>query len=136
MPDDEILDDFELVTSARQVKKPPKLRKERVPLPELQQAFLVWEQSQGDYSDFQDTTRIYENGFLKGVNLKDEDLKYLAYCLRDPDNNRLWPNVDEAVAQLRPYGKSIINKLLAAANKVNAANSASAEKNSEVTPSD
>lgn len=134
--------DFELITNFKQLAPPPPLRKEKVVLADVKTVrgkpagFFCWELSALDYSEFQETTRVYVNGSLDSISLKNEDMKYLAYTVRDANNNRIWNTVEEAIAQLGQFGRSVTNQLVAASNRVNSSNYTSAEGNSEKTQTD
>jgi len=136
--------DFELVTSARSLGAAPKLRRERVILPEVKTksgkaaAFLCWELDALEYGEFQDSSRVYKDGEHVGNSAKNEDLRFLAFTLRDGNGNRLWSNLEDAKSQLGKYGKSVTSKLMVASNKANFGDrdEPSAEKNSEATPAD
>lgn len=139
-PDDE--PEFELVTSARQLTAAPPLRTEMVTLDEWKTAsgksarFMAWELTAADYADFIEAGRVYKDGLLLRYDNKGEDVRYLAWCLRDTNNNRLWPRSEDAAVQLGPLGKASLNFLLNAANRVNAPIEGSSAKNSEETTSD
>lgn len=136
------LDEFELVTNARQLAAAPPLRQEKVTVTDWKTTsgkaarFLVWELTAVDYADFVESGRVYKDGVLKRYDNKDEDVRFLAYTVRDQNNNRLWPTVDAAKAQLGQLGKASLNLLIAASNRVNSARSSSAEGNSDATPTD
>ena len=135
MSDEEL--DFDLVTSARQMAPPPALRKKKVNLAELRQGFLVWELTAGGWEEFRESGRVYDaDGVVKTYKLDGEDFRWLAFTMRDPNGNRLWPDPKTAEEQLKLYGRAIISQLVAAANEVNSANVASAEGNSDETQSD
>ena len=124
MPDDDV--DFEIVTTASQLGPPPALRRERVVLVDWKTvsgraaAFYVYEMSALQYGEYQECLRIYKDGELSSIDLRNDELKFLAFTIRDPNGNRLWPTTSAAVAQLGSYGKADINLLLAASNRMNA----------------
>ena len=138
--DDEL--DFELVLSARQLASPPPLRQEKVTLAEWKTKngkaarFLVWELTAADYAEFLESGRIYKDGVLKRYETKTEDIRFLAFTIRDQHGNRLWNTNEAAVTQLGTLGKATLNLLLNAANSVNSASPASAEGNSDGTQND
>lgn len=140
-PDTEELD-FELVVSSRQLAAPPPLRKEMVTLDEWKTAsgksarFMLWELSALDYADFYDEGRIYEDKQIVGYDAKAEDIRFLAYCIRDQHNNRVWNSLSDARAALGGLGKASLNVLLNAANRCNAPKESSAEGNSPSTQND
>lgn len=139
-PDDE--PEFELVTSARQLTSAPPLRTETVTIDEWRTAsgkaarFMLWELTAADYADFLESGRIYDgDGQFKRYDQKGEDIRYLAWTARDPNNNRLWPKIADAAAVLGTLGKATLNVLLNAANRCNAPKDAATAKNSEETVS-
>jgi len=91
-----------------------------------------------EYGEFQDSSRVYKDGEHVGNSAKNEDLRFLAFTLRDGNGNRLWSNLEDAKSQLGKYGKSVTSKLMVASNKANFGDrdEPSAEKNSEATPAD
>jgi len=141
VPDDDDVD-YELVTNARQLAPPPALRKEPVIVADWKTVsgkaarFLVWELTAADYAEFLESGRVYKDGVLKRYDVKDEDIRLLAFTVRDQHGNRLWNTVEAAKSQLGALGKASLNLLLNAANEVNSAKPGSAEGNSDETPSD
>jgi hypothetical protein len=133
-------DDFELITSSRLLGSAPPLRKEGVTLKEWPTTsgkaarFLEWELTAAEYAEFLEEGRVYRDGILKRYDTKDEDFRFLSRTTRDPNNNRIWTSFEAAKLQLGSIGKSSVNMLLAAANRVNSARGA--EGNSEATPTD
>lgn len=133
-------DDFELITNAHMLAPAPPLRKEGVTLKEWPTTsgkaarFLEWELTALEYAEFLESGRVYRDGILKRYDTKDEDFRFLSFTTRDQHNNRIWPTFEAAKLQLGAVGKSSINALMAAANRVNGARSA--EGNSEETPSE
>lgn len=143
MSDDDI--DFELVTNANQLAPPPPLARERVILPGWKTTsgkavgFWVSELTALEFGEFQDSTRIYDGGRFTGITLKNEDLKLLAFTVRDGNGNRLWHTTESAVAQLGRFGQASIDLLVAASSRMNQRKNedqASAEGNSAPTPTD
>jgi hypothetical protein len=118
---------------------PPPLKKEPVTLAEWKTTsgkaarFLVWELTAADYAEFLESGRVYKDGVLKRYETKTEDVRFLAFTVRDQHGNRLWNTMDAAVGQLGSLGKATLNLLLNAANAVNSAPAASAEGNSGET---
>jgi hypothetical protein len=138
--DDEL--DFELVTSARMLAPPPPLRKEAVTLKEWKTTsgkaarLLVWELTGADYGEFVESGWTYKDGVRKKYDNKDEDIRFLAFTIRDQHGNRLWHTTDAAKGQLGHLGKGTLNLLLNAANKVNTPPEAVTEGNSDETQTD
>lgn len=132
--------DFELVTSSRMLAPAPALRKEAITIKDWPTIsgkaarFLVWELTAADYADFLESGRVYRDGVLKRYDSKDEDFRFLSFTVRDPKNNRIWPTLEAAKLQLGAIGKSSMNLLMSASNRVNSASDA--EGNSATTLSD
>lgn len=133
--------EFEFISSARQLGPPPKLRTKLVDVPDWVTPkgkgarFLVSEVTQGDYVDYVESGRTYE-GNVARYSAADDDVRLLAFTVRDKNGNRIWPTIEAAKAQLNPVGKSCLNLLLNAANEINTPKPASAEKNFEKITSD
>jgi hypothetical protein len=134
--------DFELVTSAKQLAAAPPLRHEKVTVADWKTTsgkaarFLVWELTAAVYAEFLESGRIYKDGALKRYDVKDEDVRLLAFTVCDQHGNRLWSTVEAAKTQLGGLGKASLNLLLNAANEVNSAKPTDTEGNSGGTPSD
>lgn len=139
LPDVEVEDEgeFELVTSSRQLAPPPSLRTEKVTLKDWPTVsgkparFILWEMTASDYEDFFDAGRIYKDGSFVRYNSKFEDIRFLAWTVRDQYGNRLWPTVEAAKEQLGGVGRASLNLLLNAANRVNSAKVSSSKGNSD-----
>lgn len=132
-------DDYELITSARGFGSAPKLVTREVKLPEIRKRVFVSQLTSRDFSDLQDANRVYSRtGEHVGWDYSNEDIKLLTFTLRDreTDGNRLFQNVDDAVAALQDWPLAIIRRLVDASNQVSNASPVSAEKNSGKTPSD
>lgn len=134
---------FELVTSARQLAPAPELRKEIVTVTEWLTTsgkparFMVWELTGSEWAEFMESGRVYtKEGAFKRYDNKDEDMRFLAHTIRDQHRNRIWPTVDAASGQLGHLGRTSLLQFLNAANLVNSPKAASAEGNSEETPTD
>lgn len=138
--DEDTEPEFELITSARMLAPAPPLRKEGVTVKDWPTVsgkparFLLWELTAAEYAEFLESGRVYRDGVLRRYDTKDEDFRFLSWTVRDANDNRIWPSLDAAKLQLGAIGKSSINLLMAAANRVNSA--PDAEGNSEKTPSD
>lgn len=135
--------DFELITSARQLAPAPDLRKEEVIIPDWVTTakkaakFLVWELTGAEWAEFMESGREYsKDGVFKRYDTKDEDMRFLSHTIRDQHRNRIWPTVDAANGQLGHLGRINLLKLLNAANVANSPRVASAEGNSDETPTD
>jgi hypothetical protein len=139
--EDDASDDFELITSIRQLAEPPPLRTKTVTLPDWKTQkgksarFLVWELTALGFADYLESGRTYTANIAR-YDAKDEDIRLVAHTVRDQHGNRIWNTTDSAKTQLGPLGKSSLNLLLNAANEVNSAKPSSAEGNSEPTTSD
>lgn len=134
--------DFELVTNARQLAAAPPLRNEAVVVPEWMTTsgkvarLMVWELTALDYADFMEEGRTYKDGVVVSYDARREDLRFLAWCVRDQHNNRIWAKSEEAFPVLGPLGRTTLNVLMSAANRVNSAKAASTGGNSPETQSD
>lgn len=135
--------DFELVTSARMLAPAPDLRKEIVEVDEWlltngkKARFMVWELTASEWAEFMESGRVYtKDGVFKRYDNKGEDMRFLSHTIRDQHRNRIWPTHDAADGQLGQLGRINLLKLLNAANLVNTPKAASAEGNSEETPTD
>ncbi|HEX4394190.1 MAG TPA: hypothetical protein VH084_22020 [Mycobacterium sp.] len=130
-------EEFELVTNARQLAPPPTLRTEKVTLKDWPTVsgkparFILWEMTASDYEDFFDAGRIYKDGSFVRYSSKFEDIRFLAWTVRDQYGNRLWSTVEIAKAQLGGVGRATLNQLLNAANRVNSAKVSSSSGNSD-----
>lgn len=131
--------EFELITSSRMLAGPPALRKEEVRVADWPTAsgkgarFLLWEMTATDWSEFLESGRVYskDGTFLRYDN-KEEDMRFLAFTVRDQHGNRIFPTVAAAIGVFGNVGKAVINLLMTAANSVN--RSRSGEGNSATTP--
>lgn len=135
--------EFELITSARQLAPAPDLRKEVVTVSEWLTTsgkparFMVWELTGAEWAEFMESGREYtKEGVFKRYDSKDEDMRFLAHTIRDQHRNRIWQSVDAANGQLGHLGRTSLLQLLSAANLANSPKAASAEGNSEETPTD
>jgi hypothetical protein len=140
---DEDEPDFELITSARMLAPPPALRKETVTLDEWRTksgraaAFLVWELTAAEFSACIESGWTYtREGARKKYDDEAADVRFLAYVLRDQNGHRLWPKIEDAKTQLGLLGRSTIQTLVAAGNRMNSAREAAKAGNSETTQSD
>lgn len=133
-------DDFELITSSAQLGASPKLRMKEVKVREWPTAsgkgakFLAWEMSAGEYRSFLDSGWTYKDGVRQSYDDAGEQLRFVAFGIRDQHGNRIWPTVDAAKAQLDPLGRPTLMLLLNAINEVNSARKVATEGNSEGTP--
>lgn len=134
--------EFELVTSARMLAGAPPLRKEAVTVPEWMTTsgkvarLMVWELTALDYGDFIEEGRTYKDGTIVAYDTRREDLRFLAWCVRDQHGNRLWPKSEDAFPVLGQLGRTTLNVLMQAANQVNRSKAASNGGNSEETQTD
>lgn len=137
-----------IVSSITQFPEPPPLRRELVLLSELPKdsegntlAVYEYELNTGEHGEFDISDRIFDEfGQVVRVKRGGRDVRFLAYCTRDGDGNRVFHTLEQAEATLNRWGKSITNRMLQAANKANYGDassvdeaSASAEGNSEGT---
>lgn len=129
--------DFELVTNTQMLAPPPPLRKKTVIVSEWKTTsekaagFLCWEMTANDFSDYQDSGWEYKNGARTRFVDKDSDIRFLSYTLRDQHGNRLWNTVADAKAVLGRLGRSTLVELITVSNRVNTAQEAASEGNSD-----
>lgn len=135
--------DFELVTSTKQLGAPPPMRNEVVVLKGWKTvagktvAFMVWEVTSADYDAFIKSGWSFNpDGTRKKYTQEDSDVRLAAFTVRDPGGNRLWNSVEEAKQQLRPLGRSCLDLLVMAANRVNSVRPEDTEGNSDGTSGD
>ena len=89
-------------------------------------AFVMHELSTGEHDEFDDSDKVYDKfgnviRIIRGM----KQYEWLARTTRDGDGQRVWQSGEAAKARLKPLGKSITNKMVAAANKVNYGDDAS-----------
>lgn len=135
--------DFELVTSTKQLGAPPPMRNEIVVLKGWKTvagktvAFMVWEVTSADYDAFIKSGWSFNpDGTRKKYTQEDSDVRLAAFTVRDPGGNRLWNTLEEAKHQLRPLGRSNLDLLVMAANRVNSVRAEDTEGNSDGTSED
>jgi hypothetical protein len=135
--------EFELVTSAKQLVAPPPMRTETVILKEWKSpsgkpfGFKVWEITSSDYDALiKSGWTFYPDGTRKRYTHEDADIRQLTFTVRDPNGNRLWNSIEEAKRQLRPLGRSCIDQLVMASNRVNSVKQEDTEGNSDGTTED
>jgi hypothetical protein len=127
---------FAVVSSISQFGEPPPLRRELVLLPELPKdvegntlAVYEYELNTGEHGQYDISDRVFDEfGQVVRVKQGGRDVRFLAYCTRDADGNRIFQTLDQAEATLNRWGKSITNKMLQAANKANYGDSSSADE--------
>lgn len=136
-------EDFELITSFKQLASAPELRKEPVTVSEWKTTsgksarFLLWELTAADYADFLESGWTYnKDGSRKRYDTKTEDFRFLGWVIRDSNGNRIFNTNDSASATLGVLGKATLNLLMNAANKVNMPKEQDSVGNSGETPSD
>lgn len=128
---------FRLITNARQLAAPPKLRHAFVDLEEWSTEagegvrFQVWELSAVDYAELIDSGWTYKSGARTSYDDKYSDIRFLAFVLRDPDGNRLWNDIADAKAFLGKAGRGDITLLIQAANRLNSPKEGAKTGNSE-----
>lgn len=129
-------DDFEFLTNINQLPMAPEPKFDVVVIPELRLKCRVYELSAFDGHELAEANKIYRNGEVVDTDYSFPNLKFLAFTMRDLNGQRIFPTVDAAIAKLRDFPLSVIEKLVIASNKVGDADPVSAEKNSEETPTD
>lgn len=134
-------EEFELISSFKQLAAPPPLRKEAETVAEWKTKsgksarFLLWELTASDYADFLESGwSLNKDGTRKRYDNKTEDFRFLGWVIRDANNNRIFTTSEAAISQLGTLGKATINQLMVTANKVNMARDT--EENLGETPSE
>lgn len=131
---------YKVVSSASQFPPPPKPRRELVVLPELgldsdgdALAVYQYELLTGVHNEFliSDQVRDENGNVIKVKHSPGRDVRMLAYTTCDGDGNRLWHTIEQAAEVLNSWGKSITNKMAAAAARVNYDEALSAEEAAE-----
>lgn len=121
MPDSEFITNFSQVETVAADDFPSKphdlkgLKKRNGKTPKV----LVNAMSVGGHDDYLESCRIYRDGVYQGQNLKDDDAKLIYWATSDPGHNRLWKDVDEAIAQIRTWPLPVKAALKNAINEVN-----------------
>ena len=147
---------YRIVSSDAELDKAttPTLKKELVILDEWQikaddgemyaVAYVMCELSTGEHDEFDRSDKVFDKfGQVTRLKVGSKQYEWLARTTRDGDGQRVWHTAEAAEKRLKPLGKSITNKMVTAANKVNYGDDAesadeavaSAEKNSEETSS-
>lgn len=139
--DDDI--DFELILNPNQLAAPPAMQTETVILKDWKTqsgkaaGFKVWELTASDYDTLIRSGWTFNpDGTRKQYSQDDQEIRLLAFCVRDPSGHRLWKTVEDAAKQLRPLGKATFDQLVLAANRVNSVKIEDSEGNSDGTPND
>jgi len=127
--------DYEIVSSDSELGDAPELKTELVVLSEWPNrngkatAFVMHEMNTGEHDEFDLSDKVFDKGgnlirFKRGG----RDYEYLARCTRDGDGQRIWQNAEACEKRLKLLGKSITNKMVTAANKVNYGDATSADE--------
>lgn len=134
--------EFELITNVRQLAPPPPLRKESVDVEEWPTTsgkaarFLVWELTAADWAACVESGWTYgKDGSRQKYDQETADIRYLSWVIRDQNGHRLWSKAEDAKPVLGQLGRSTIEYLVAAGNRMNSAREASKAKNFEKTRS-
>jgi len=128
-----------LISSVRQLKRPPKLRHIEVDLPHWETEegfgvqFLAWELSALEHSELIESGWVYKGGLRHKYNDVDANFRFLAYVLRDEYGNRLWHEWADAKAFFRDAGQQDVAMLVRAGNEMNQPKEASTQGNSGET---
>ena len=89
-------------------------------------AFVMHELSTGEHDDFDLSDKVFDkSGNLVRIKRGSRNYEWLARTTRDGDGQRVWQTAQACEDRLKPLGKSITNKMVAAANKVNYGDDAS-----------
>lgn len=83
-------------------------------------ALYEHELSTGDHDAFDMSDKVFDKfGQVIRLTRGLKQYEFLARTTRDGDGQRIWQSAEECKARLEPLGKSVTNKLVTAANKVN-----------------
>lgn len=127
--------DYEIASCDSELGDAPELKKELLVLPEWLNkrgkatAFVMHEMNTGEHDEFGLSDKVFDKaGQIIRFKRGGRDYDYLARCTRDSDGQRIWATAEACEKRLRPLGKSITNKMVAVANKVNYGDTANADE--------
>jgi hypothetical protein len=133
--------DYEIVSLDSELGDGPELRKELVVLETWLRkngkvtAFWEAELTTGEHDDLDLSSQVFDKaGNIVRIKRGGYTYEYLSRTTRDGDNQRVWASAEECEKRLKPLGKYITNKMVAAANKANygdAINADDAESDAE-----
>jgi hypothetical protein len=82
--------------------------------------FVMCELPTGEHDDFELSDRVFDKfGNVVRIKRGTKQYEFLARTARDGDGQRVWATAEACEKRLKPLGKSITNKMVAAANKAN-----------------
>lgn len=134
--------EYELILNPKQLGAPPPMRTEIVVFnswktaqSQKPTALLVSEITSADYDAYiKSGWTFHPDGTRKHYTTEDADIRLAAWVVRDRSDNRVFKTVEEAKQYLRPLGRSNLDLLVMAANRVNSVKAEDAEGNSVGTP--
>lgn len=96
-------------------------------------AFVMHELTTGEHDEFDLSDKVFDKaGQIIRFKTGGKNYRWLARTTRDGDGNRVWPTDEACEARLKPLGKSLTNKMVTAANKVNYGDDAESADEAEV----
>lgn len=126
--------DYEIVSSDSELGDAPELRKELVVLETWLRkngkvtAFYECELTTGEHDDLDLSPNVFDKaGNVVRIKRGTHTYEYLSRTTRDGDNQRVWASAEECEKRLKPLGKYITNKMIAAANAANYGDAISAD---------
>lgn len=127
--------DYEIVSSDSELGDAPELRKELVILPEWPNkrgkatAFYQYELTTGEHDELDLSDKVFDkSGNIVRIKRGNFPYEYLSRTTRDGDGQRVWQTAEACEKRLKPLGKYITNKMIAAANKANYGDAVTADE--------
>lgn len=127
---------YRIISSDSELDKAeaPELKEELVVLDEWliegeAVAFYEHEMSHGEHEDFELSDKVFDKqgNFLR-IKRGGRAYEYLSRCTRDGDGQRVWASAEACEKRIKPLGKSVTSKMVAAADKANYGGNSSAEE--------
>lgn len=124
--------EYEIASSPSDLGPAPELGKKLIVLPEWRKpngkanAFVAHELSTGEHDEFDRSDKVYDKfGQVTRLKVGSKQYEWLARTMRDGDGQRIWHSAESCEETLKPVGKLITNKMVAAANQINYGDDAS-----------
>lgn len=127
--------DYEITGADSELGEAPELETKVVVFPKWLNkrkkatAFVMHELTHGEHETFELSDRVWDKlGNAIRFKVGGKDYRWLQATTRDGDGNHVWATAEACEKRLKPLGRSITNKMIAAANKVNYGDAISAEE--------